>query len=112
MAAWFDVALEGEFLPGAAQLVDVDHTMVAVFNLNGEYHAIEDLCTHDGASMLGGATREEVVEGEEIVCPRHGARFCIRTGAVLGPPAWEPLQRFPVRVQEGMVQVCGEPLAE
>ena len=71
-----------------------------MFNVNGEYHAIEDVCTHDGGILTGGT-----VEGKEIMCPRHGARFSIITGGALSPPAYEPVPTFPVRVEDGMVQV-------
>ncbi len=74
--------------------------MVAVFNLDGELHAIEDICTHDGGELASG-----VVDGDAIVCPRHGARFSIRTGEVLAPPAYEPVAVFPVRIEKGRVQV-------
>ena len=106
MAGWFDVAPESELLPGQARLVDVDNVMVAVFNLDGDYYAIEDVCTHDGASMLGcGLDLDQVIDGAEIICPRHGARFCVKTGEALTPPAYEPIATFPVRVENGMVQV-------
>jgi 3-phenylpropionate/trans-cinnamate dioxygenase ferredoxin subunit len=74
--------------------------MVAVFNVNGDYYAIDDACTHDGGSLSGGE-----VQGEEVVCPRHGARFNIRTGAVTAPPAYEGVHAFPVRVEDGQVLV-------
>jgi 3-phenylpropionate/trans-cinnamate dioxygenase ferredoxin subunit len=80
--------------------VDVDGARVAVFNLEGRYYAIEDVCTHDGGILTGGA-----VESDEIVCPRHGARFSIRTGQALTPPAFEPTAAFPVRVIEEEIQV-------
>jgi 3-phenylpropionate/trans-cinnamate dioxygenase ferredoxin subunit len=48
------------------------------------------------------------VEGEEVVCPRHGARFSLASGAALSPPAYEPVATFPVRVENGIVQVCDE----
>lgn len=106
MAGWFHVAKQDEFLPGESRLVDVDNVMVAVFNLNGEYFAIEDKCTHDGVPMLGmGMPAEDIVDGAEIVCPRHGARFCIKSGAALTAPAFEATETFPVRVEDGMVQV-------
>ena len=109
MAGWFDVAPEGELLPGQAKLVDVDNVMIAVFNLEGEYYAIEDVCTHDGASMLGcGLDPEQVIDGAEIICPRHGARFCVKTGNALTPPAYEPTYTFPVRVEGGMIQVTDD----
>ena len=100
MSDWINVARQDEFPPGDWRSLDVDGTQVAVFNLSGEYHAIEDQCTHDGGTLTGGA-----IDGEQIVCPRHGARFSIRTGAVLAPPAYEPVATFPVRIENGMVQV-------
>ena len=81
-------------------MVDVDGVAVAVFNLGGDYCAIEDTCTHDGGELASGT-----VEGEEIVCPRHGARFNIKSGAVTAPPAYEPVYKFPLRVQDGMIQI-------
>jgi len=100
MSDWITVARAGELAPGSHRVVDVDGAAVVVFNLGGEYHAIEDVCTHDGGQLTGGT-----VEGEEIVCPRHGARFCIRTGKALTAPAYEPVAKFPVRVENGMIQV-------
>lgn len=100
MSGWVSVARTDELEPGTFRVVDVDGTAVAVFNLDGEYFAIEDVCTHDGGQLTGGA-----VEGDQIVCPRHGARFCIRTGEALTAPAYEPTATFPVRVHEGVVQV-------
>ncbi len=96
-------------MPGQARLVDVDNVMIAVFNLEGKYHVIEDVCTHDGSPMLGcGLESEKVIDGGEIICPRHGARFCIKTGNALTPPAFEPTTTFPVRVEDGMVQVTDD----
>jgi 3-phenylpropionate/trans-cinnamate dioxygenase ferredoxin subunit len=80
--------------------VDVDGAQVAVFNLEGELFAIEDVCTHDAGTLTGGT-----IEGDCIVCPRHGARFSIRTGAALSAPAYEPTACLPVRVEQGVVQV-------
>jgi len=97
---WIDVAAVDELPPGTHRVIDVDDAPVAVFNLNGEFHAIEDVCTHDDSTLTGGC-----VEGDEIICPRHGARFCIRTGEALTPPAFEPVATLPVRVHDGVVQV-------
>jgi 3-phenylpropionate/trans-cinnamate dioxygenase ferredoxin subunit len=90
----------GELAAGEWRTVLVDDASVVVFNLNGEYYAIEDVCTHDGGQLTGGT-----VEGDEIVCPRHGARFCIRTGEALSAPAYEPAAKFPVRIENGVIQV-------
>ena len=100
MSDWISVAKLGELAPGSHRVVDVDGAAVVVFNLGGEYYAIEDVCTHDGGQLTGGS-----IEGGEIVCPRHGARFSIRTGEALTAPAYEPVPKFPVRVENGVIQV-------
>lgn len=100
MSAWIDVAREGGLAEGEHLVVDVDGVPVAVFRLGGEYLAIEDACTHDGAEIASGR-----LEGCEIRCPRHGARFCLKTGKVLSAPAYEDLSVFPVRVENGCIQV-------
>ena len=100
MSDWIDVAATAELAPGQWRVVDADGTAIVVANVAGEFHAIEDVCTHDGGQLTGGC-----VDGAEIVCPRHGARFCLKTGAALTPPAYEPTARFPVRIEGGRVQV-------
>lgn len=100
MATWFDVAPVDAFPPGSVRTREVDGVSIAIFNLDGRYYAIEDLCSHEAEKLSGG-----VIEGEEIVCPHHGAHFCIRTGAALTAPAYEPVATFPVRIEDGMVQV-------
>jgi 3-phenylpropionate/trans-cinnamate dioxygenase ferredoxin subunit len=100
LSEWVEVARADEIAPGQWRVADVEDTRIVVFNLDGEFHAIEDVCTHDGGQLTGGE-----IEGDEIVCPRHGARFCIRTGEALTAPAYEATAKFPVRVQDGVVQV-------
>jgi len=100
MSDWITVAKVGELEPGARKIIDVDGSQIVVFNLEGKYYAIEDVCTHDGGQLTGGE-----VEGDQIVCPRHGARFCIRTGAALTAPAYEATATFPVRIENGEIQV-------
>lgn len=87
-----------ELPPGSHRVADADGTAIVVFNLDGEYFALEDVCTHDGGQLTGGT-----VEGTSIVCPRHGARFDIRTGAALSAPAFESTAMFPVKVEGGML---------
>jgi len=100
MTDWVNVAKLEELPPGERRIVDVDNVQIAVFNLDGEFYAIEDVCTHDYAPLA-----DAKVEGDEIICPRHGARFCIKTGAVTAPPAYEAIATFPTRVHHGMIQV-------
>jgi 3-phenylpropionate/trans-cinnamate dioxygenase ferredoxin subunit len=100
MPDWVDVAAVDEIEPGGALVVDVDGDEVAVFNVDGDYYALADVCTHDGGTLADGT-----VEGHEIECPRHGARFDIRTGRVTAPPAYEDITAYPVRVSNGRVLV-------
>lgn len=86
--------------------VEVDGDYVAVARLDGELHAFEDRCTHDGEPLVGAE-----LEGDAstpcgvVICPRHGARFCLSTGAALTPPAYEPIRIFEVRERDGQVEV-------
>lgn len=103
MAKWITVAEQTEFLPGTCRAVDVEGTPVAVFNIDGNYYAIADVCTHEAETLSDGET-----DGLEIICPRHGARFSLVSGAALAPPAYEPVATFPVRIEMGLVQVSDE----
>ena len=106
MTVWTDVAPVEQMGPGQTRLINIDGVDIAVFNLDGEYFAIEDRCTHDDSSMLGcGLDPEDIIDGDQIICPRHGARFCIKTGEALTPPAYEPATSFPVRIEDGVVQI-------
>jgi 3-phenylpropionate/trans-cinnamate dioxygenase ferredoxin subunit len=97
---WISVARIESIAPGDYAQVEVDGVIVAVFNVNGVFYAIEDQCTHDGGGLAGGA-----IEDCQIVCPRHGARFSLQTGAALSPPAYEPVRTYVTRVDDGMVEV-------
>ncbi len=100
MGDWVNVATVEEIPPDSHKVIDVNDVLIAVFNVDGRFSAIEDICTHDGGVLTGGTVR-----GCVITCPRHGATFDVRTGEALTAPAYEPTATFPVRVQEGMVQV-------
>lgn len=100
---WIPVGPAASIPPGDYAQVEVDGSLVAVFNVDGNFYAIDDLCTHDGGELAGGA-----VEGDVVICPRHGARFCLRTGAALTPPAYEPVRTYRTRVADGIVQVLPE----
>jgi len=103
MGEWVNVAPTKEFPPGSCRRVEIEDVTIAVFNLDGEYYAIEDVCTHDYSPLEGGD-----IEGDEIICPRHGARFNIKSGEALTAPAYEPLSTFPVRVKDDVVQVMDD----
>ena len=97
---WLRVAPASSIADGDYAQVEVDGVLVAVFNIHGTFYAIEDTCTHDGGELAGGA-----LDGDVVICPRHGARFCLRTGAALTPPAYEPVRTFATRINEGFVEV-------
>lgn len=100
MSDWINVIDQNALADGEHVVIDVDGTDVAVFKIEGQFYAIEDVCTHDGAEIASGK-----LEGCEIICPRHGARFCVKTGTVKSPPAYEDIDTFPVRIENGKVQV-------
>jgi 3-phenylpropionate/trans-cinnamate dioxygenase ferredoxin component len=97
-AGWVRVGTRGELLPGEFRVVWDGDTAIAVYNIDGELYAIEDICSHDGGELAGGG-----VFGYEVECPRHGARFDVRSGAVTCPPAYEPIAKFPVREDAGAI---------
>ncbi len=99
-ATFVTVARVSELPVGTRKIVRLDDREVAVFHLEDGYYAIEDLCTHDG-----GPVAEGELEGEVIECPRHGARFNVKTGAALCLPATSPVPTYRVRVQGDDIQV-------
>jgi len=86
--------------PGERLFIELGDDPVVVFNITGDYYAIADICTHDQ-----GPLGEGEVEDHQIICPRHGARFDIRTGEVLTLPAVKGVVSYPVRVVDGMVEI-------
>jgi len=100
MSEWTDVAAAAEFPPGTRRCVLADGAAIAVFNIDGRYYAIEDLCSHEAETLSNGT-----LCGLEIACPRHEARFSLVSGEALSPPAYEPVAVFPVRLENGLVQV-------
>ncbi len=103
MSAWVNVDAVTNLPEGSVSLIEVDGVEVAVFSIGGRFYAIEDVCTHDGGALADG-----LVEGFEIECPRHGARFDLRTGEVTAPPACEAVPTYAVRVRDGRVEVRDE----
>lgn len=98
--SWIDAGPAEDLADGQTKSLAVGRRMLAVVHSGGTYYAIEDICTHDGAQLTGGE-----LEGDEIVCPRHGARFCLRTGEALTPPAYEPVRVFETKLEKGHLWV-------
>ena len=94
------VATEDELPNGKRIFVEIDAYSIVVFNIAGAYFAIGDVCSHDN-----GPVGEGELEGYEIICPRHGARFDVRSGSVLSLPAVIDIPAYPTRVVDGQVEV-------
>ena len=100
MAEFVRVAAVAEIPDPGKTLVEVNDVMVALFHVDGAFHAIDDVCTHDGGPLADGELRDH-----KIACPRHGAKFDIRTGAALSMPAVRPTRSHDVKVEDGSVWV-------
>jgi len=100
--AEIDAGPVDELPPGRIKLVPAGQLTVCVYNIGGELYALEDRCSHDDGPLCEGDWDPE--EGI-VVCPRHGANFDIRTGEPLTLPAYEPVDTFPVRVEDGLIKV-------
>jgi nitrite reductase/ring-hydroxylating ferredoxin subunit len=84
----------------AGKLVEAAGQIIAVFNVGGNYYAIENTCPH-----RGGPLAEGIMAGEEVICPWHGSRFNVKTGSVVTPPARQGVKSFPVRISGDDVEV-------
>lgn len=83
-----------ELSPGQGRQLDIEGLSIAVFNIEGNFYAIEDNCSH-----RGGPLGEGEVKGEIVKCPLHGAQFDVRTGKVLTPPAGSDMRLYTVKVE-------------
>jgi 3-phenylpropionate/trans-cinnamate dioxygenase ferredoxin component len=101
MSSFVKVATRDELPPGGKKLVEIDGGAVAVFNVDGAFYAIDDICSHDGGPLAEGE-----LMGCEIECPRHGARFDVKTGRPLCMPAIEPVAVHPVELRGDDIYVA------
>jgi 3-phenylpropionate/trans-cinnamate dioxygenase ferredoxin subunit len=98
---WITVATTADLPNGSRRILEIDGQPVAVFNIAGEYYAIADVCSHDD-----GPVAEGELDGYEIECPRHGARFDVRNGKVLSFPAIVDIPAYQVRVEGDDIQIA------
>lgn len=98
------VATVDELENGKRLIFEIDGLPIALFNIAGKYFAIADTCSHDD-----GPVAEGEVHNFEVECPRHGARFDIKTGKALTLPAVVDIPAYPVRVEGDEIQI-GLPL--
>lgn len=98
--AWTVVSRADELEIGRVRVVEANGRRIALCHSQDGFYAIDDLCTHDGGPLDQGE-----LFGNEIECPRHGARFDIRSGRATRLPAVRAVRTYPVRVQNGLVEV-------
>ena len=104
--ATFDVAPVEELRPGSVKIVMAGSLTVGVYNLNGEYFALEDRCSHDDGPLCEGEWEPEACV---VVCPRHGSRFDLESGIPMSLPAFAAVETYPVSVREDGVAVVEVP---
>lgn len=95
-----EIAPASELPNGERLFIDLGDKPIVIFNIAGQYFAIGDVCTHDDGPLGDG-----VIEGDHVVCPRHGAEFDIRTGQAVQMPAVVDIPAYPVQVQDGILFV-------
>lgn len=100
MGTLYEVAKTDEIEPGTAKLVEVDGTEIALFNLNGEYYALANECSHIGGSLCEGD-----IEDNKVICPWHGAEFDIKSGDALCEPAENPVESYKVFVDGDSIKI-------
>ena len=98
----FTVCKTDELPEGAMRLVTVDGRKIGVFNCGGELLAIEDRCSHDDGPLAEG---EFDAASCTVECPRHGSLFDLRTGRPKSLPAYQPVETFPARIDDGEVKL-------
>ncbi|MCU0759297.1 MAG: Rieske 2Fe-2S domain-containing protein [Steroidobacteraceae bacterium] len=100
---WIDAGASAELDTRGHLDAELDQRPVTIVRVAGYLRAFEDRCSHDGEPLAGAEIDAD--DGPAVVCPRHGARFCLRTGAALTPPAYEPIRVYEVRERDGRVEV-------
>ena len=101
---WHLVARTTDLAPGEVMYVEVGNDPVALINLEGEFHALSDICTHQDASLSDGE-----IFGDEIECPLHGGAFEIRTGLPANFPVVVPVETYEIKVEGEEVWAAKRP---
>ena len=97
---FYKIASVDEFPQGERLFVEIENQPIVIFSIGSEFVATGDICTHDGGSIGEG---DQI--NDEIACPRHGARFNIKTGKALSFPAVVDIPVYPVRITDGFIEV-------
>ena len=100
MPDFVTIASVGDLGPGSIKLFDVAGRRIALVNANGVFYAVDGRCPHQNISMIDG-----LIEGDTIICPYHGSVFNLKTGDVVLSPAVDPIQTYPLEVQDGVIRL-------
>lgn len=98
---WYEAGDISDFEDDDRLVVDFDDISVLVIKLEDSYVAIENMCSHASFEL-----DDAPIDGEQIICPLHGAHFCLRTGKALTPPAYEDISSFPTKIEGSKVYVA------
>lgn len=94
------VVESNEIRPSTMKAVDVDGEKICIINIDGNFYAIGNVCTH-----MGGPLNEGNLDGFEVECPWHGSKFDVRTGEPTKPPARLAVSSYEVKVQDNSILV-------
>ena len=97
---YYPIISTPELSNGERLFLEIEGEAIVLFNIAGNFFAIGDVCTHDNGVLGDGD-----IEGYEVICPRHGARFDVRDGKATRLPAVQPTKSYPVRVVDGKVEI-------
>ena len=97
---WLDVGADADLEPGTMKRLDIGRMPVLIANVEGTVVAVADTCTHEDASLSGGA-----FDGVFIRCPLHGSRFCLLNGKAVDDPAEIDLETFPIKIEHGRILI-------
>lgn len=100
MSQLIRLASVSDIAPGGRLSVEIDETPALILRAGDEFYCLDDVCTHDGQPLTDGP-----FDGQQITCPRHGAKFDVRTGKPTCMPATSPIRVYPVTVQDGSIFV-------
>lgn len=101
MLTFHSVLKEEDLTPGKMKCVEVDGHKIALYNVDGTVYATDDTCSHAEASLTEGE-----LDGCIVKCPKHGAKFDVKTGQALSLPAWAPVETYEVKVENGEIKVA------
>ncbi len=98
--SWVVACSASDVASGEAIAVELEENYIAIYNVDGEFFATDDTCSHEEASLVDG-----FLEGDLIECPLHGSQFNVKTGEVLSPPAVLPIRTYPTMLEGDTVLV-------